>query len=94
MTNFARDTTEKVNEKCVSLMVLVVVFLLHHLTDFVSNSGYICTDLIVSYSPVMVLTIAIGYTLCILTLAAVITVNPRICGNKVIGLIELFQLNL
>ena len=93
-TKIARDASGKVDEKCVSIIVLVVAFLLHHLTGFVSTSGYIFTDLIVSNSPVMVLTLAIGYTLCILTLAAVITVNRRICGNKVVGLIELFQLNL
>ena len=68
---------------------MVVAFLLHHLTGLVSTSGYIFTDLIVSNRPVMVLTIAIGYTLCILTLAAVIMVNQRICGNKVIGVMNL-----
>ena len=62
----------------------VVAFLLHHLTEYVSNCGYIFSDLLASNSPVMVRTFAIGYMLCLSTLAAVITVNMRICGTKVL----------
>ena len=80
----------KVDEKYVSLIVWIVLFLLHHLTEFISNFGYELSDLVDSYSLIVAWTITVGY---ILTLGAVIMVCLRPmqeCGTKVTGFTKLF----